>query len=250
MIAYEEEEDEMLDLDYDDTTMSSDFEQQYEENCEIINEYPNEPELQQQEIESINEEFITKEEVVLIDGTCEIIVEFNCSICGKLYKNRESLNRHTVRHKSKPRLMCSFCPRSFYFARDLNFHLKQHLEPTPEYKCGICSKNYSSPSALKKHMELHTESKKFKCTFKGCSLVFARKFTMQNHLRTHNALDRPFKCTICKSAFNQKNILQRHLKTCHGEYFYKCEFCEKSFEKKFELRVHYTECDDFLKSRQ
>lgn len=254
MIAYDEEED-VVEFDFGEESAmdSSEYEQYHETNSdsqqpeEIHSETSNEPQTQQN-----TEEFIFEEEVISDNGTYEIIDgRFHCNICGNLFKNRESLGRHMIRHKSKPKLKCPYCPRNFYFARDINFHIKQHTEPLPEYKCQICSKNYSSTSALKKHLQLHTESKKFRCTFSGCNLVFARKFTMQNHLRTHDGC-RPFKCPVdsCESTFIQKNILQRHMKACHNENYYKCEYCkEKSFDKKSDLKLHYTACDEFLNSR-
>lgn len=240
IIAYEDGGEAIEEINDEDAVMSSDNEQPSESS------YFNEPDVMISQ-----EEFIVVEEEVVSDDTYECVNgQYRCSICGCFYKNRDSLSRHLVRHKATSKLKCPYCPRQFYFNRDLNFHMKHHIEPTAEYRCEICSKNYSSKSALKKHADLHTNSKKFKCTFDGCSMAFARKFTLENHLRTHDDV-RPFKCSRCNASFIQKNILQRHLKITHNEYFYKCEFCnEKSFEKKAELRVHYTECEEFLLSRQ
>lgn len=222
-----------------------------------INDQHNENELSEESLENDNfnpenmnvetlEEFILEEEVIAE----EIGKRFRCNICNKFYANRDSLTRHKIRHQTSPKLKCSYCPRVFYFSRELNFHLKQHLLPQPDYKCEICDKYYGTSSSLKKHLDLHTKAKEFKCTYEGCNLGFIRKYTLQNHMLTHSNV-RPFKCMICEASFNQKNILLRHMKSCHNENYFKCEYCKNvSFEKKSELRDHYTDCDDFLNSRQ
>lgn len=102
-------------------------------------------------------------------------------------------------------------------------------------------------------MILHSDdSRKFKCTVEGCLLAFSKKYTLQNHILTHNIGEKPLRCHYegCGMAFIQNNVLQRHLKSCHGQKFYKCDYCNEAFfDKKAELRVHWTECDRFISSR-
>lgn len=212
-------------------------------------------ECSDREVESTEEIIITEE--VVEDATFELITsdnKYQCKLCESIFKTKDNLRRHYIRHGTTDKLKCPSCPRQFYFQRDLNFHMKQHTEPQLEYQCEICSKNYSSNSALKKHMVLHLDdSRQFKCTFEGCNKTFRKKFTLQNHMLTHdNGSNKPITCHIenCNKSFIQINELKRHLRTCHDEKFYKCEYCnEESFDKKGELRVHWTKCEEFLNSR-
>lgn len=222
--------------------------------CEENNDFSNL--FYEEEIESA-EEIIITEEIIEEDDNFELLTsdnKYQCKLCESSYKTKDNLRRHLIRHKTTSKLNCHYCPRQFCFQRELNFHLKQHLEPQLQYQCQICSKNYSSNSALKKHMVLHTDnSKQFKCTFEGCMKAFRKKFTLQNHMHTHeSAMNKPLNCTMkdCIQSFIQKSELKRHMRTCHGEKFYKCEYCKaESFDKKGELRVHWIECEDFLNSR-
>lgn len=268
----EEEEKDVIeqDVDFDDIiTFDGDdiideFDMQMENADELdainINESPCEQsndfsELFNKEIES-TEEIIIAEEVIE-DDAFELITsdnKYQCKLCESVYKTKDNLRRHLIRHKTTSKLNCHLCPRQFYFQRDLNFHLKQHIEPQPEYQCEVCFKNYSSNSALKKHIVVHTDdSRPFSCTFEGCMKAFRKKFTLQNHMLTHESgINKPLNCHIknCSHSFIQKNELKRHLRTCHGEKFYKCEYCKaESFDRKGELRIHWTKCEDFLSSR-
>lgn len=238
----------------DDDIVKLDFEEAITSDSEQPNEITSKDSNDQKEEthEEIVEEYIYEEEVITND-IYEIADErFECSICGNSFKNRENLSRHKVRHNLSAKLKCLYCPRDFYFQRELNFHLKQHAaEPRrSQYRCEICSRNYRSSCSLKKHMQLHSNMKPYRCTFDGCKKSFARKFYLQNHLLTHGEY-KPFKCTICETRFNQKQNQLRHMKSYHNEDFYKCDYCnEKSFEKMLELKAHYLECDEFLNSRQ
>ena len=44
--------------------------------------------------------------------------------------------------------------------------------------------------------------------------------------------ERPFVCTICNRAFNQKNALQMHLKKHSGDKSHKCPYCMMAFVQK------------------
>ena len=50
--------------------------------------------------------------------------------------------------------------------------------------------------------------------------------------------ERPFVCSICKKAFNQKNALQIHMKKHNGDRPHKCPYCTMSFTQKGNLKTH------------
>lgn len=50
--------------------------------------------------------------------------------------------------------------------------------------------------------------------------------------------ERPFPCTLCEKAFNQKSALQVHMKKHTGERPYKCDHCAMGFTQKSNMRLH------------
>jgi len=50
--------------------------------------------------------------------------------------------------------------------------------------------------------------------------------------------ERPFACTECGRAFNQKSALDMHLKKHRGERPHKCKYCLMAFTQKGNLSTH------------
>lgn len=53
-----------------------------------------------------------------------------------------------------------------------------------------------------------------------------------------NAGERPFKCTQCDKAFNQKSALQVHMVKHTGKKPFKCEMCSIRFTQKSNMKHH------------
>lgn len=50
--------------------------------------------------------------------------------------------------------------------------------------------------------------------------------------------ERPFKCSQCDKAFNQKSALQVHMVKHTGKKPFKCEVCSISFTQKSNMKHH------------
>lgn len=50
--------------------------------------------------------------------------------------------------------------------------------------------------------------------------------------------ERPFHCTLCEKAFNQKSALQVHMKKHTGERPYRCPCCAMGFTQKSNMKLH------------
>ena len=50
--------------------------------------------------------------------------------------------------------------------------------------------------------------------------------------------ERPFHCTLCEKAFNQKSALQVHMKKHTGERPYRCHCCAMGFTQKSNMKLH------------
>ncbi len=62
-----------------------------------------------------------------------------------------------------------------------------------------CSKSFSQPGTLQRHMKVHTGEKPNSCS--QCSRSFAESFNLDNHVRRVHVGERPFSCSQCTKTF-------------------------------------------------
>ena len=140
---------------------------------------------------------------------------FSCEECGKVCKSKQILrihrqNIHEFREVKKE--ICKICGLS---VRDLNRHMKIHVEKTPCPECNVMVKN------LKLHVErIHTldEDKRFQC--QDCGKGFIRKGALEVHKMNVHLKQRPYKCRYgCDIAYNDISNRRAHEKKKHGKLF-------------------------------
>ena len=116
-----------------------------------------------------------------------------CPKCKVLIKNSTHFHRHVKRcGTAEHRAQCAFCSKSYSRNDDLKKHIKQkHPQviptSTPRFTCEQCSKTYCYEMAFNLHKEHcgKDKPKPFQCTFASCGKRFARKATLEQHLKEH-----------------------------------------------------------------
>lgn len=73
--------------------------------------------------------------------------------------------------------------------------------------------------------------------------VLRMTLTTPHLLRTG---ERPFHCTLCEKAFNQKSALQVHMKKHTGERPYRCDYCVMGFTQKSNMKLHMKRAHSFV----
>lgn len=229
---------------------------------------------------------------------------FKCHECGKGFSKNSNLNLHLKTHrKSDIQEKCSTCHISIPCA-EYSSHMKLHapeqedskrdepssgggpegsaasLEAKERKVCQYCGKTFRFPSALIRHVRVHTGEKPYKCDV--CGKAFGQAYFLRVHELTHWSVKR-YNCTRCGKSFghysNAKNhtcrplgsseVLQgsRHMKpaltyTCHicknvfeslqefnshmrahtGAKLYRCLYCYKLFALLSEFSSHCKDC--------
>lgn len=78
--------------------------------------------------------------------------------------------------------------------------------------CILLFRPISSRTLLKKHMQTHSNEKKYVCDI--CGKRFTRKYGLGMHYRVHTG-EKPFQCHLCRESFINKGILQLHQRKVH-----------------------------------
>ncbi|KAI4471594.1 krab and zinc finger domain-containing [Holotrichia oblita] len=169
---------------------------------------------------------------------------YYCKHCGKGYHDAVAYYDHEEMHIDNHFLTCVVCQKEFNCTKNLIQHqIRMHNVSTTDLKlqnqCYICKKNYSSPSALQRHMKIHegTASRTSPNLCEWCGKNFRYKCTLTAHIRIHTGY-KPHKCSYCEKVFTANKYLVLHERTHSGEKPYCCDHCGKRFNQPAPLKTH------------
>ncbi|KAJ8918930.1 hypothetical protein NQ315_016832 [Exocentrus adspersus] len=139
---------------------------------------------------------------------------FLCTVCGKGFKGKNSLNKHTESSHAETqcfKILCEHCGKEFKNSASYGTHLHySHSgrdEATPQLK-----KNCKEKRA---RLELECPT---------CERVFANRFTYAEHQLIHKG-EKKLSCNICGKKFKTNTSLKVHVNS-HSD---RIAFQEKSF---------------------
>ncbi|KAM3914035.1 uncharacterized protein RB166_019213 [Leptodactylus fuscus] len=180
--------------------------------------------------ESASNRPLIDQQVLLSQG----VKIFTCSECGKNFKTKCSLCRHTRIHKNERPFLCSECGKCFIQRSHLVQHQKNHRGEKP-FSCPECGKCFTQKSSLGGHQRIHTGEKPFSCL--QCGKCFNQKSDLVRHERIHTG-EKPYSCLECGKRFTVKSHLVEHQKNHTGDKPHSCSECGKCFTQKAYLVKH------------
>ncbi|KAK2507309.1 hypothetical protein MC885_014098 [Smutsia gigantea] len=79
----------------------------------------------------------------------------DCSLCGKVFSNASSLNKHYLSHSQERKHVCIICSKAFKRQDHLTGHMLTHQKTKP-FACNEqgCSKSYCDYRSLRRHCEV------------------------------------------------------------------------------------------------
>ncbi|XP_066254733.1 zinc finger protein OZF-like isoform X43 [Euwallacea similis] len=172
--------------------------------------------------------------------------KFNCTACGKIFKENFQLKRHTLTvHERRDRCPCYVCGKIFNSRRNAEAHVKKYH--TKEFKvyCEECGLGFVGASYLNAHKKVKHRKEKaplklFHCSSEGCDKTYYSKSSLDNHMYLHDTIKQSFSCPHCSKAFECPRPLKRHLKVHHsgGPSHYTCKLCGKKLKTSAGLKMH------------
>ena len=157
-----------------------------------------------------NEEFSNKKSLPSHLLKVHGVKSFSCDTCGKRFAYRHSMELH-VRHYHEKRFSCDICYKRFVYNHSLTRHLKENhcmtnIQITKRKRLAFDGK---VPGADKKF--------KHKCAV--CYKRFTCKYSLVNHMESHEKLLGviKYKCDICPNEYTRKDTLKRHMLVHNNE---------------------------------
>ncbi|XP_041532582.1 zinc finger protein 263 isoform X3 [Microtus oregoni] len=133
--------------------------------------------------------------------------------CGQGMNDSTPFHTNPGAHRVEKKLFeCSTCGKSFRQGMHLTRHQRTHTGEKP-YKCPLCGENFSHRSNLIRHQRIHTGEKPYTCH--ECGDSFSHSSNRIRHLRTHTG-ERPYKCSECGESFSRSSRLTSHQRTHTG----------------------------------
>ena len=163
---------------------------------------------------------------------------FLCHECGKGFKTKNKLGRHSSSHTKVRSYHCDKCGNQYTTAAGLDAHIKVKHQGV-KYQCEECDRQFGMKCNLTAHInQVHRRVKLFLC--QTCDLSFAQKIHLTVHIAVVHENRKDFVCEHCNKCFGSTNNRKLHIERNHVDTNYPCSWpdCKYIGGSKVDLKAH------------
>ena len=149
------------------------------------------------------------------------VTSFKCNECPRVFALRSRHDQHVAMfhkfHKLARSNKCDYCPRAFFLHAALATHVEVAHPDKAAVSCQFCAAKFKSGRTLRTHLftehKSETSEKRFDCN--DCTRSFARRSSLEMHIKTIHIASMPYECTLCHQKFGLAFMLADHIRLKH-----------------------------------